>query len=164
MPQIAQLAETLSSQILWLLIFFGITFFLVGRGMVPKVMTTVEDRNSRIAGDLAAAKAARDKADAEEEAWRVRENANRADAQAIIAEAKAKAVAANEARLAEAQGRIDRTLADAEARIGQARESALSEIEAVAADATRDIVERLAGVSVTEAAARQTVQEVLSHG
>ncbi|MEL0210564.1 MAG: ATPase, partial [Novosphingobium sp.] len=35
MPQIAQLAETWSSQIFWLLVFFGITFFFIGRGMVP---------------------------------------------------------------------------------------------------------------------------------
>ena len=35
MPQIAQLAETWSSQVFWLLVFFGITFFVIGRGMVP---------------------------------------------------------------------------------------------------------------------------------
>ena len=164
MPQIAQLAETYSSQILWLLVFFGITFFLVGRGMVPKVMSTVEDRNAQISGDLAAAKAARDQADTEEEAWRARENANRAEAQGIIAEAKARAVAANEQRLSAAQGTIDRTLADAERRIAEARTSALTEVESVAAEATRDIVARLAGVTVSDDAARRSVQEVLAHG
>ncbi|MDZ4275696.1 MAG: ATPase, partial [Erythrobacter sp.] len=41
MPQIAQLADTYASQIFWLLVFFGLTFFVVGRGMVPKVMSTV---------------------------------------------------------------------------------------------------------------------------
>ena len=55
MPQIAQLAETWSSQVFWLLVFFGITFFVIGRGMVPKVMETVAQRDSQIAADLAAA-------------------------------------------------------------------------------------------------------------
>ena len=80
MPQIAQLADTWSSQVFWLLVFFGITFFVIGRGMVPKVMETVAQRDGQIAADLAAAKAARDAADEQEEAWRVRENENRAAA------------------------------------------------------------------------------------
>ena len=43
----------------------------------------------------------RDAATAQEDAWRKRENANRASAQALIGEAKAKAAAANAAKLAE---------------------------------------------------------------
>ncbi|QYU67832.1 hypothetical protein J4558_23615 [Leptolyngbya sp. 15MV] len=73
MPQIAQLAETYASQIFWLLVFFGFVFLVVGRGMVPKVMATVAERDGQIAADLAAATAARAQADAEEEAWRKRE-------------------------------------------------------------------------------------------
>ena len=60
MPQISQLAATYASQIFWMLVFFGIVFFVVGRGMVPKVMATVEARDSQIAADLAAAGAAVD--------------------------------------------------------------------------------------------------------
>ena len=63
MPQIAQLAETYSSQIFWLLVIFGLVFFVIGRGMVPRVMDTVAMRDNQIAGDLAAAQAARDQAD-----------------------------------------------------------------------------------------------------
>ena len=48
MPQIAQLAETYSSQIFWLLVFFGLVFFVIGRGMVPRVMATVGDRDKQI--------------------------------------------------------------------------------------------------------------------
>ena len=91
MPQISQLAETFSSQIVWLLVFFAITYFIVGRGMVPRVMDTMDRRSKQIADDISAAHAAREQADKEEEAWRVRENENRARAQALIAEAKAEA-------------------------------------------------------------------------
>ena len=145
MPQIAQLADTYSSQIFWLLVFFGITFFVIGRGMVPKVMGTVELRDKQIADDLAAAQAARDAADEQEEAWRTRENENRAVAQSVIAEAKAMASASTEAKVAKAQEMLDVQLAEAEERIAAARSSAMAEIEGVAADATRDIVARLAG-------------------
>ncbi|WP_260921575.1 ATPase [Novosphingobium sp. 9] len=164
MPQIDQLAATYSSQIFWLLIFFGLTFFVVGRGMVPKVMDTVAQRDKQIADDLRAAEQARDQADAEEAAWRQRENANRAQAQGLIAEARAKASAATADRLAAAQGTIDARIAQAEARIEEARRSAAAEIEDVAADAARDIVARVAGLSVEDAAVRAAVKESLVHG
>jgi F-type H+-transporting ATPase subunit b len=164
MPQIAQLAETYSSQIFWLLVFFGFVFLVVGRGMVPKVMATVAERDGQIAADLAAATAARAQADAEEEAWRKRENDNRAAAQALVAKAKAEAAAASEKKLAAAQKRLDTKLAEAEAEISAARTSALAEIEDVAVEAAQDIVHRLAGVKVTKPAAKSAVKEAMANG
>lgn len=164
MPQIEQIAETLSSQVFWLLVFFGLTFMLVGLGMVPKIMGTVDLRNQQIADDLTAAQTARDAADREEEAWRKRENANRAAAQGLIADAKARAAAANAAKLAETQSRLDARLIEAEAGIAAARNGALAEIEGVAADVTRDIVARIAGTTIEPGAAEAAVKEVMAHG
>jgi len=163
MPQIAQLSETYASQIFWLLVFFGLVFFVVGRGMVPKVMATVEARDTQIAADLAAAEAARKAADAEEESWRVQSNRQRAEAQALIASAKADAAKAAEGRLATANQAIDARLAQAEAAIGSARQGALGEIETVAAEAASSIAARIAGLTVDADAARGAVKEVL-HG
>ena len=157
MPQIAQLAETYSSQIFWLLIIFGLVFFVIGRGMVPKVMDTVAQRDQQIAADLAAAQAARDAADEQEAAWRQRENANRADAQALVTKAKADAAAHTETKLAAAQAKIDARLTEAEERIASARSQAAAEIEAVASEAAQDIVARLAGVKVTKTSASAAV-------
>jgi F-type H+-transporting ATPase subunit b len=164
MPQIAQLGEFYSSQIFWLLVFFGITFFVVGRGMVPKVMDTVASRDKQIADDLKAAESARASADQEEASWRARENANRAQAQGLIADARAKAAAATAQRLAVAQAGIDATIAGAETRIADARRAAADEIETVAAEVTRDIVSRIAGLSLDDAAVRGAVKENLVHG
>ena len=164
MPQIAQLDATWSSQVFWLLVFFGITFLVVGNLMVPKVMNTVAERDGQIAADLAAAKAARDAADEQEEAWRVRENENRAAAQAIVAKAKDEAAAKSEKKLKAAQTRIDKKLADAEARIGDARTEALAEVESVAVEAAQDIVKTLAGVKVTKPVATKAVKEAMANG
>ncbi|GAA4643550.1 hypothetical protein GCM10023115_15100 [Pontixanthobacter gangjinensis] len=163
MPQIAQILETWSSQIFWLLVTFGFVFFVVGRGMVPRVMETVSQRDDQIAGDLAAAQAARDKADEEEEAWRKRENENRASAQALVGQAKAEGAAKSEKKLAAAQKRIDAKLMTAEAEIAEARTSALTEVEAVAAEAAQDIVGRLAGVKVTAASAKTAVKKAMAN-
>lgn len=164
MPQIDQLAETFSSQAFWLLVFFGISFFVVGRGMVPKVSGTMERRSKQIADDIAAAQAARDQADQEEEAWRVRENENRAQAQALIAEAKAEAAAKSEKKIAAAQKRLDKKLEEADQELAAARAQAMGEIEAVATDAAQDIVARIAGITVTKSAAGKAVKEAMAHG
>ncbi|PEQ13184.1 ATPase [Novosphingobium sp. PC22D] len=164
MPQIAQLSATYASQIFWILLVFGFVFFVIGRGMVPKVMQTVEARDKQIAADLAAAEKARGAADAEEEAWRKRENENRAQAQAIIAEAKAAAAKSTEGRLAEVGAKLDARIAEADARIASARDAAMDEIEDVAAQAAGDIVSRIAGISVDDAAARAAVKKSMVIG
>jgi F-type H+-transporting ATPase subunit b len=164
MPQIAQLGEFYASQIFWLVVFFGLAFLIVGRGMVPKVMDTVAQRDKQISEDFAAADRARREADAEEEAWRMRENARRAEAQALIAEARSKAALAAEGRLAEVQTGLDAKLAAAEARIAEAVKAAASEIENVATDAARDVVARVAGMDIDDGAARSVVKEKLAHG
>ncbi len=164
MPQIDQLDAFTTSQIFWVLIFFGITFFVIGRGMVPKVMSTVALRDEQISSDLTAAQAARDAADEQEEAWRERENANRAKAQGLIAEAKTKAASASEAKLAKAQERLDAKLVTAEGEIEAARTAAMAEVETVAAEATQDIVARLAGAKVDKRTARSAVKKALANG
>ncbi|AKH41270.1 F-type H+-transporting ATPase subunit b [Altererythrobacter atlanticus] len=164
MPQIAQLAETYSSQIFWLLVIFGLVFFVIGRGMVPKVMDTVSLRDKQISNDLAAAQAARDQANEQEEAWRRRENENRAEAQAVVNAAKEDAAARTEKKLSAAQGRVDKKLAEAEARISAASAEAAAEIESVASEAAREIVQRLAGVEVAEPEAQAAVKKAMIHG
>ncbi|WP_288414561.1 ATPase [uncultured Novosphingobium sp.] len=164
MPQIAQLGEFYASQIFWLVVFFGLAFFIVGRGMVPKVMDTVAHRDKQISDDFAAAEQARREADVQEEAWRQRENARRVEAQSLIADARAKATLASEKRLGEAQRVIDGKLGEAEARIAQALASASAEIENVATDAARDVIARVAGITVDDGAVRSAVKEKLAHG
>lgn len=164
MPQIAQLAETYSSQVFWLLVIFGLVFFVIGRGMVPKVMDTVNQRDKQIAEDLSAAQAARDQADAQEEAWRTRENENRTAAQAVVSEAKALSASAMEQRLEQVQSELDQKLSAAEARIAASKSAAAAEIESVAAEAAQDIVSRLAGVKVTKSVANTAVRRAMAHG
>lgn len=164
MPQIAQLGEFYASQIFWLVVFFGLAFFIVGRGMVPKVMDTVAHRDKQISDDFAAAEQARREADVQEEAWRARENARRAEAQAVIAEARSKAALATEGRLAETQRGLDSKIAAAESRIAEALAAASAEIENVATDAARDVVARVAGITVDDGVARTAVKEKLAHG
>jgi F-type H+-transporting ATPase subunit b len=164
MPQISQLAATYASQIFWLLLTFGIVFVVIGLGMVPKIQGNIDQRDQTVSGDLAAAEAARAAADQAEEEWRARENAIRAEAQKVIAEARARAAKATETTLAEANQHIAERLAVEEARIAEASKAAMAEIEIVAAEAAQSIVSRLSGATVSEGDVRNAVKAVLAHG
>ncbi len=163
MPQISQVLEIYASQIFWVLLTFGFIFFVVGRGMVPKINATVEHRDQKIAGDLAAARAAQDEADAIEEDYRVRQNEVRAEAQKVTLAAKDKGAKDAEARVAKADSAIADKLAAAEAAIRGATDKALGEIEGVATEAASDLVAKLSGAKVTAAEAGKAVKAVL-HG
>lgn len=163
MPQIEQLAATYGSQIFWLLVTFGIAYFLIGRAMAPKIVETVDLRDRTVADNLAQAEAARRAADSAEEDWRVQENAARERAKKRLAEARAAGARASEQRLGAANAELDIRIGEAEMRIAAARDQAMGEVNAVAAEAARDIVARVAGAQVNEAEARQAVERVL-HG
>jgi F-type H+-transporting ATPase subunit b len=166
MPQIAQLSEDswyLLSQIFWLLVVFGGIYFVIGRGMLPKIEATVDLRDRKIADDLAAAKAAHGAADALEEQYRVTLDASRADAAKAVQAAKDSAARDAEKKLAKTDAELAAKLAAAETALGDAKTSALVEIEAVAAEAAGDIVARLTGAKVSAAEAGQAVKAVM-HG
>jgi F-type H+-transporting ATPase subunit b len=164
MPQIEQILTTYASQIFWLLLVFGLIYFGIGRAMLPKVEATVDQRNSRIAGDLAAAEAARGVADTLEEEQRLRLEANRAEAAKLTQAAKDASARETEAKVKAHDADLDVKLTEAEQRLAGARDAALGEIETVAADAAREMVARLSGAEVAEAEAEQAVKRVLAHG
>ena len=164
MPQISQLAATYASQIFWLLVTFGIVFFVVGRGMLPKVQKTIDGRDAAIAQDLAAASRARDEADTAEEAWRQRDQAIREKAEAVVAEARQRAARTTEATLHAANDEQAAMIAAREADIRAAAARALTEIEAVAAEAAQEIVARVSGVQVSAEEAQGAVKTVIAHG
>lgn len=162
MPQIEQIAATYASQIFWTLLTFGFVFLVVGLGMLPKVLSTVDERDKTVSDDLAAAEAARAAADAAEERWRAQDNDARAAVQKRLADARAKGTAKAEKTLATASAKIDAKIAEAEARISAASAAAGDELEAVATEAARDIVARLSGAKVTAAEAKKAVKAALN--
>jgi len=164
MPQLSQLALVYQSQWFWLLLVLGAIYFFVGRGIVPKVEATVDDRDAKIAADLAEAERLRDEADRTEAAWRTRMNEGHAEAQAVLARAKVKADADAAKRVAKADSELAAKAEAAAAELDAARQAALAEIEALAVEATQEIVAKVAGGKVTQAQARKAVAEALTHG
>jgi F-type H+-transporting ATPase subunit b len=161
MPQIEQLPFIFSSQLFWLLVVFGILFFGIGRGMVPKIQSTVQERERKIAEDLETAQRARAQAEETEAAYRARMDASRAEAAKLTQEAKQAGARETEAKVRAVSEQLAAKIQSAEAQIRSAAEAARAEVETVAVEATQEMVERLAGIRIDRDQAAQAVKAEL---
>ena len=162
MPQLSQLGLVYQSQWFWLLLVLAVIYFFVGRGIVPKVEATVDQRDAQIAADLAEAERLRAEADTTEEAWRAKINGAHAEAQALAHDAKDRSLRETEQRVSAADKTLAAKAEEAARALDEARRSALAEIESLAADAAHDIVAKLTGEQVNDKAARKAVAGALS--
>ena len=158
MPQITQLPVIFWSQLFWLLLIFGTIFFVIGRGMVPKIQGVVDQRDRKISEDLQKAQAARDEAEKTEADYRQRIEASRAEAMKLAQAAKQAGALEVEERTRAVDAEVGKKLAKAEDKIRRAVEKAMSELDSVAADATRELVAKLTGKTVSADDARQAVK------
>jgi F-type H+-transporting ATPase subunit b len=162
MPQITQLPLIFWSQLFWVALVFGFIFFVIGRGMLPKIQGTVELRDQKIAEDLERAQAARAQAEETEAAWRTRMDAARSEAARLAQEAKQKSAQETEKKVKAAADKLNLKIESSEAKIRDALAAARAEIETVAADATREMVQRLTGIKVDAQEAAAAVKAELN--
>ena len=162
MPQIEQLPFIFSSQLFWLAVVFGFIFFVIGKGMLPKIQSTVEAREKKIAEDLERAQSARAAAEETEAAWRARMDSARADAAKIAQDARQASARETEKKVSKAAEKINLKVEASQQKIIEAAQAARTEIEAVAADATQEMVERIAGIKVGKPEALAAVKAELN--
>jgi F-type H+-transporting ATPase subunit b len=163
MPQLNQLGLVAYSQFFWLLLVLGLIYFGIGKAMLPKIQSTVDLREKRIADDLAAADQARVEADSTEADYRRRMDESRAQAAVLASNAKATAAKATEQRVAKADAAIQATTEAAEARIRDSRTAAVKEIETVATELAQEITIKVAGISVGQDEAAKAVKAMLAN-
>ena len=160
MPQITQLPVIFFSQLFWLLLIFGTIFFVIGRGMVPRIQSVVEDRDRKIADDLEQAQKARDEAEKTEADYRQRIEASRAEAMKLAFAAKQAGAREAEERTRAVDAEIGKTVAKAEDKIRKSVDKAMAELDSVAAEATRELVAKLTGRQVAPEEAERAVKAV----
>ena len=132
-------------QIAWFLIIFVALMVFIRFFAAPKVGGTIEQREGKIASDIADARRMKEEADAQAQAAQVEAAQARAQAQKVAAEARAKAQAEIAARLAAEEAKLAAASAEAEARIATAREGAMANVSGIAADTAEAIVAKLTG-------------------
>lgn len=164
MPQLDFSNPLMLAQVVWLLIIFGVLYYVLAHVVLPRFEGVLENRRARIQGDLEAARAAKAEADAALDAHRSATARSRTEAQAAIAEAQASANAEAAARAAALNARLNDQITAAEARIAASRDSAMGALREVATDTADALVKRLTGLSEPAAIQAAVQRELAAQG
>jgi len=154
-------SQTFASQLVWLVIAFVLFYVLMWKLALPRVASIIEDRQKRIADDLAEAERLKQQSAAAVAAYEKALADARARAQTIANETRAKQQAQADATRKTLEDGLNAKLADAEKSIAATKQAAMANVRAIAEDAARAIIERLIGAAPSDKAVADAVAEAL---
>jgi F-type H+-transporting ATPase subunit b len=154
-------SHTFASQLVWLAIFFALLYVLMAKWALPQVGRVIENRQKRIADDIAEAGRLKEQSDAAVAAYEKALAEARGRAQTIANETREKQAAAAEATRKKTEDELNARLAEAETSIAATKRAAMANVRAVAEDATAAIVERLIGLAPDQKTVAKAVADVL---
>jgi len=154
-------AQTFASQLVWLVIAFVQLYALMAKWALPRVTAIIENRQKRVADDLAEAARLKQQSDEAVAAYEKALADARGRAQAIANETREKQAAAAEATRKTVEAELNVKLADAEKSIAATKQAAMANVRSIAEGAARAIVERLIGSTPSDQAVAAAVADAL---
>lgn len=164
MPQLRFNDPMLLAQVVWLLIIFGLLYFIMANYALPQVASVLEARRNRIDSDLDAARAAKERADAAMAEHRAATARARSEAQAAVSAAVAQAQDEAAAKAEAVNARLAQQIEAADRQISAARDAAMGALRQVAADTAEAVVARLTGRADRAAVDSAVAQELAARG
>ena len=149
--------STFSSQIIWLVISFGVLYLLMSRMALPKIATVLEERHDRIADDLDQAEQFRSQTDEAITAYEKALAEARDEAHKIAQATRDELQAETDRQRQEVEGELAAKIADAESRIKATKEAAMGNVREVAADVAGAVVAQVLGENADTAAVERAV-------
>ena len=137
-------------QLVWLAISFVILYFLMARIAIPGISDVLEGRQNRISSDLEEARRLSEDADKAKADYEAALAEARAKAHGIVSELKASVAKEQDASKAELDAELAKKAKAAEVGINKAKETALSHIREIAAGAAKSTVARLVALDVSD--------------
>ncbi len=154
-------AHTFASQLMWLALAFILLYVLMAKWALPQVGRVIENRQKRIADDIAAAAALKQQSDDAVAAYEKALADARGRAQAIASETREKQAAEADVARKKIEDELNAKMAEADKSIAAAKEAAMANVRSVAEDAAAAIVQRLIGTTPAEKAVAAAVADVL---
>ena len=133
------------AQAVWMLVIFGLLYYVLRTYVLPPVGEVLANRAERIAGDLDAAREAKLTADQALAELRAETARARAEAQSAIATAVQQANAEAQARADVLNARLAEQVTAAEARIAASRDTAMGTLRGVATETATALITKLVG-------------------
>ena len=139
--------QTFPSQLLWLTVTFAALYLLMSRIALPRIDSILENRRTRISGDLAEALRLKGESDAAIAAYEKSLADARGRAQALVNDARQKQAAEAEARRRTLDASLNARIAAAENSIAATKAAAMVNVRGIATEAAAAIIERLTGTA-----------------
>src|SRR5450759_2452336 len=124
-------SQTFASQLVWLVIAFVLLYALMAKWALPRVGAIIENRQKRIADDIADAGRLKQQSDEAVAAYEKALADARARAQVIANETRDRASAAADARRKTLEAELNAKLAGAEKTIATTKQAAMSNVRAI---------------------------------
>lgn len=153
--------ETFASQLVWLVLVFGVLYLLMSRVALPRVGAIMDARRQSVEGDVAEAKRLKDSSDAAIAAYEKALADARGRAQALANETREKYAADAEAARKELDATLNNRLAQAEQAIATRRTAAMANVQDIAIETAAAIVERLTGNAPAKPDVAKAVSDTL---
>ena len=138
-------ASTYPSQLLWLVITFGLFYLVMQKIIVPRLGGILEQRHDRIAQDLDEASRLKSEADAAVETYEKELGEARSRASVIGETAREAAKSKAAADRAAIEAELSQKLSAAEVRIGEIKAQAFAQVGTIAEETATAIVDQLIG-------------------
>ncbi len=148
------------SQLLWLAIAFGLFYLFVARAVAPRIGGIIEDRNGRIAADIAEAGRMKSEADQAVATYELELANAKSTAAAIAAKARETSKARAEEDRKRVEAGLQEKIAAAEKSIADIRTAALAEVGSIAEETAGAIVAELVGKGISQAEIASAVKAV----
>lgn len=152
------------SQLFWLAITFGATYWLLKNVALPRIGGIIADRKTRIAADLTEAEAAQKAAEDAAKQFEANIVQAKVNAQGIGQAARDVAAKEADARRHAVESELSTKLQAAEKSIAATKEKAMSNVSSIAQDAASAIIERLTGTAASATAVADAVSALGKKG
>lgn len=153
---------TFASQLLWLVLSFGLLYLLMSRVALPRIGRILEERHDRIADDLEEAAKHKAESEAAQASYEKALAEARAKANSIAGDTRNRLAADSDANRKSLEADLSAKLATAEERIASTKTEALTHVRGIAVDATHAIVSTLIGTSPASSEVERAVDGALA--
>lgn len=145
MPQLD--FSTFPNQIFWLVVTLVVIYLVLSRIALPRIGAVLAERSGTITNDIAAAEELKQKAVEAEAAYQQALADARAQAGAIVADAKAEIKSDLDVEIKKADAQIAAKAAESEKAIAEIRDGAVKSVTQVAKDTAKELVAAMGGTA-----------------
>ena len=160
MPQLEQIG-TFLSQVVWLVVTFGILYIVLWRAALPRIADVLQERQQRIDDDLRRAETLKKEAESVIETYGAAIEKGRSEAQAVLRETSVRLGQEAAERYEALAARVAEDSAAAARRIDAARTEALTNIQSLATDVAHAAAARLLDADIVISDAEAAVAVML---